>query len=557
MAAPPRLPLSERTRPASLDEVVGNTRARADLRAWAERWRSGVPSGVRAALMSGPPGVGKTSAALALAADLGWTVVEMNASDARNESAIERVAGRASITHTLEEPARGSGRRRALIVLDEADSLSGRATETARAVRAPPPLRDFLRGRYGTIEALNAAWGLTPTEKPLAFGSWDALPRSPGNFAWARRPAARKDLDEWRSVGRAPDASDRGGMGAIARLVRETRQPLVLIVNDDRVLTRYSAVFRNGVARIRFYPLSDRELATHLTGIARRERIALAPGALDLIVRRSRGDLRAALNDLEAVAPLPATEVQLRVLGFRDLTSDLEAVTAEVLTAARFYRSVEIRDRIDAPPDDLLPWIEENIPRFAPDPRHRAAAFDRLTVAEQLLGRARRWRVWGLWSYASEVLSGGVGLAIRDAPSATTVRAYFPGFLGAMGGSRATRAIRESVVGKAGARLHLSKAKSRETVLPFLEDLFGALRTPAGGTRRTALAAAVARELHLTAEEAGYLADLSPDSPAIERLLPAEPDDPEPVADEPPVGESPAEPPRRVQRRLSEFGARG
>jgi DNA polymerase III delta prime subunit len=553
MATAPRPPLSERSRPTRLEDVIGNPRARADLRAWADRWRSGVPTGIRAALLSGPPGVGKTSAALALAADLGWTVVEMNASDARNEGAIQQVAGRASISHTLFEPVPGGAPRRALIVLDEADSLSGRATETARVVRTPPSLREFLRGRYGTIESLNTAWGLSPTEKPVAFERWDEVPRSPGNFAWARRPAPRKDIEEWRGLGRPPDSSDRGGMGAITRLVRSTRQPLVLIVNDDRVLTRYSSVFRTGVARIRFHPIAERELTSHLSAIARRERITLAPGALEAIVRRSRGDLRAAINDLEAIAPLPATEVQLTILGFRDLTADFEAVTEEALTAARFYRSVEIRDRLDAPPDDLLPWIEENIPHFAPDPGHRADAFDHLAVAERLLGRARRWRVWGLWSYATEVLTGGVGLAIRDRPSASVGHPYFPGFLGEMGRSRTARATRDAIMAKAGARLHLSKAKGRESVLPFLESMFVGVSDARTTARRTAFAADVVRELVLTPEEVGYLTHAPADSTIVARLFDAAPPEAS-DADEarPPADTAGAR--RRVQRHLTEYG---
>ena len=561
MARALQLPLAERSRPSRLEEVVGNPRARAQLRAWAESWQAGPPRPLRAALLSGPPGVGKTSAALALAADLGWTVVEMNASDARNEGAIEQVAGRASITHTLSEAPASSGPRRALIVLDEADSLSGRATESARPTRAPPTLREFLRGRYGAIEALNAAWGLVPKQKPPPFAGWDDVPRSPGNFAWARRPLPRKDLEDWRGAGRTSDTSDRGGLGAIARLVRATRQPLVLIVNDDRVLTRYSAIFRNGVARIRFLALSDREIAHQLTSLARQERIALAPGALDAIVRRSRGDLRGAINDLEAIAPLPATPAQLEVLGLRDITADLEAITDEALTEARLFRSIEIQNRLDAPPDDLLPWIEENVPRYAPDAGHRAAAFDRVAVAERLLGRARRYRVWSLWSYANEVMTGGVGLVIRDRPAPSGGRPFFPSFLGAMGQSRVTRATRDAIAIKAGVRLHLSKAKARAIVVPFLENVFGDRSDPRSSARRQHLAADLVRELGLSPDEVGYLVRMPPDSPAVTRLIDAGPSaapsaEEPPESSTPPSGTTPAASTHPVQRRLSEFGTR-
>jgi DNA polymerase III delta prime subunit len=562
-AARPRLPLAERLRPVRLDDVIGNSVARAHLKAWADRWVGTRPPAQRAALLSGPPGVGKTSAALALANDLGWSVVEMNASDARNERAIDQVAGRASITHTLVESTTEGGAQRALILLDEADSLSGRATESARAAPSPPVLREFLRGRYPTVDALNAAWGLKPGAKPTPFDSWDDLPRSPGNFAWGRLAPARRDIDDWRGASKPRDSSDRGGMGAIARLVRSTRQPLVLTVNDERPLTRYSAVFRTSVARIRFGPIRDPEMAHRLAAIARQEKIELAAGALDAIVTRAHGDLRAALNDLDAISPIRPGPVQLSLLGSRDIAADFEAVTEEALTAARYFRSGEIRDRLDAPPDDLFPWVEENLPFFAPDPVHRAAAFDRLASAERQLARARRFRVWGLWSYASELMTGGVGLALRDAPGPAAGRAQFPRFLGEMGRSKGTRAVREGVVRKAGARFHLSRRKTRDEILPFLENLFTAVRRPAERARLLEIARRIAHELDLTAEEIGYLAEVEPDSALVDSLLgPSEASETrgpprEAIPGLPTADEGPPSPDRRpVQRQLSDFGTR-
>ncbi|MGP8145940.1 MAG: AAA family ATPase [Thermoplasmata archaeon] len=563
--ATPRLPLSERLRPSRLDDIVGNPRARYELRAWAMQWQEGKVPSRRAAVLSGPPGVGKTTAALALAAELGWALVEMNASDARNESAVEQVAGRASVSQTLDETVAGKRARHALILLDEADCLTGRLTEAVRSRPTPPALADFLRGRYGTIDALNAAWGLLPKAKPKAFEDWAAVPRSPGNAGWARLPAARKDIDDWRSSGRSTDLSDHGGLGAITRLARSTRQPIVLTVNDDRTLTRYSSVFRTGVVRIRFYPVREPELAAFVQRVARTEGILLHPGALESIVKRSHGDVRAALNDLDAIAPLEPGPWQLSVLGFRDLAADFVALTEEALTTPRYYRSVEVQDRLDAPPDDLLPWIEENLPTFAPDAGHRDAAFRVLAVADQFLTRARRARAYGLWSYASELMTGGVSLALHDGPGGGRgAGVSFPQFLGDMGRSRSLRATRESLAKKAGHRFHLSAAKSREIVLPFLERIFAA--APGRGSRADLRrrASEIARELELTPEEVGFLLGTEPDSRAVAELLGGKEalshgggsdDEERPAEASSPAPGAPGEPPKRVQRQLSDFGA--
>src|SRR3979490_2746338 len=83
----------EKYRPKDLNDVVGNPTAVSELRKWAASWQRGRPE-KKAVVLQGPPGIGKTSAALALANEMGWSVVEMNASESRNADAIRKVASR-------------------------------------------------------------------------------------------------------------------------------------------------------------------------------------------------------------------------------------------------------------------------------------------------------------------------------------------------------------------------------------------------------------------------------------------------------------------------------
>ncbi|MCI4324137.1 MAG: hypothetical protein L3K03_09055, partial [Thermoplasmata archaeon] len=170
--------------------------------------------------------------------------------------------------------------------------------------------------------------------------------------------------------------------------------------------------------------------------------------------------------------------------------------------------------------------IEENLPRAAEDPQHLWEGFVRLAGASELLSRARRTRNFGLWSYASELATGGVSIAI-DRTSGSRVNIRFPEFLMAMGRSKISRGLRTEIAGRVGSSAHMSRRKSVDTVLPMLERIFDPARA---GFQAPAVARLRSRCIltwGLTPEQVGYLMGREPGSPEVvtevERSLTLEP----------------------------------
>ena len=106
---------SERHRPKSVSEMVGNEEERAAVLEWLAKWKKGV----KPLLLVGPPGIGKTTMAYLLAKQFEYDMIGLNASDARSKSRINEVLapvlGNVSV---LGSP---------MIFVDEVDGIHGRS----------------------------------------------------------------------------------------------------------------------------------------------------------------------------------------------------------------------------------------------------------------------------------------------------------------------------------------------------------------------------------------------------------------------------------------------
>jgi replication factor C subunit 1 len=105
----------DRYAPSKLTDIIGQTAAIAELQTWLRDW-SPSGKGPRGALVTGPPGIGKTTAVHLVVAACKYDVVEFNASDERSASSV----------HRFFDDAKRSGHcgRRRVVVMDEVDGMS-------------------------------------------------------------------------------------------------------------------------------------------------------------------------------------------------------------------------------------------------------------------------------------------------------------------------------------------------------------------------------------------------------------------------------------------------
>jgi replication factor C subunit 1 len=118
--------------PKSLDQIIGNVACVKKLREWIQTWsatpkaKSTKGSFFKAALISGPPGIGKTTAAKLCAKSCGKEVIVQNASDARNKSSVLSFLGVLTTNYVIDKMYNADQEgKECVIIMDEVDGMSG------------------------------------------------------------------------------------------------------------------------------------------------------------------------------------------------------------------------------------------------------------------------------------------------------------------------------------------------------------------------------------------------------------------------------------------------
>ena len=396
---------TEKYRPKALKDVLGNPKALKTLMQWAQSWEHGNPE-CPGVVLSGDPGTGKTSTALALASEMGWEAIELNASDARNEDAIHKRATMGALNQTFSSEgdyrtAKEQGRK--LIIFDEADNLYERGFED--------------------------------------------------------EPQMSKDVSD-----------KGGKKAIIETLAKTKHPVVLIVNDYYELTKRTGARIKSLTVQIKFSPLKTENIVDALRAIAAKEGVRVQEDVFHLIANRCAGDLRAAINDLQSECEGHdfVDGKDFDSSGVRDIRTKMFDGIYEILRAKTCKDARKISERIDETPDMFLLWIDENIPVEYKDPGDLCRAYDVLSRADVFYSRAYGKRHFNMLGYSMDLMTAGVALSKRTNYTAfNKFKLRFPSYLLKMSSSKGQRALQKAVYSKLNRYCHTSNEVVRAEIIPL------------------------------------------------------------------------------------------
>jgi len=202
--------------------------------------------------------------------------------------------------------------------------------------------------------------------------------------------------------------TDRGGIPELIALIEKTKFPIVITAND--VWNKKFSLLRRKTELVAVKELEQGVVLDILKNMMRLEGKVVEINLLQNIVLKTKGDLRAAINDLQSVLHVGTGEIQEHHIGEREKARDIFHALKDVFKNPINKETPRIFDDVDESMDQILLWLEKNIPKEYQG-EALARAMECLSKADVFRGRIYRQQHWRFLVYQNFLLSAGVASA--------------------------------------------------------------------------------------------------------------------------------------------------
>ena len=264
---------------------------------------------------------------------------------------------------------------------------------------------------------------------------------------------------------------DRGGIPALVKLLQNSAFPVVMTANNP--WNKKFNKLRSSSVMLEFDSPDHLAIYDILKNICEKESVKFEEPALKMLARRSGGDLRAAINDLQTLSQMNKniTKDILDSLGERNKEESINQALLKVFKSTDPAIAKNAFDSVNMNVDEVILWVEYNCPREYKNNADIARAFDALSRADVYKGRIRRRQHWRFLVYVFALISAGVAVA-KDAKYGGAIKYMQTTRLLKMWQAKMKYGQRKSVASKIAEKTHCSTKRALESSLPYLQQVF-------------------------------------------------------------------------------------
>ena len=200
-------------------------------------------------------------------------------------------------------------------------------------------------------------------------------------------------------------AKDRGGLAELLTIMEKSAFPVIITAND--IWQQKFNLLRRKTELIQLKDIDYKDLLQVLKNICEKEARFVADSVLTTIAIKSRGDVRAGINDLQILSQT-GNEDLIKEVGERNKEQSIFSALQHVFKNANLdTKMINVYDEINMPIDQIFLWIEENIP-LEYKGAELAKAFDALSKADVFRGRIYRQQHWRFMVYEYFLIGAGI-----------------------------------------------------------------------------------------------------------------------------------------------------
>jgi len=204
--------------------------------------------------------------------------------------------------------------------------------------------------------------------------------------------------------------TDYGGIAELIRIVGDTNYPLIMTAN--RIWDKKFSDLRKKCEMIQLKELDHNIVKSVIKEISQKENLKLDEDFLTELSKKSKGDLRAAINDLQTFSKIQ--DYFPIIVDERNKETDIFNSLKRIFKEKPSKEIIGVFDSVNMPIDEILLWMEENIPAEYQN-EELAKAYYLLSKTDIFKGRIYKQQYWRFLVYENFFLTFGIAASKETA----------------------------------------------------------------------------------------------------------------------------------------------